>query len=126
MLVSWACPCLFIIRKEFGMASAERNWAYRIFIYYLVAFSSLLLLGKLFPEIQQFMASTAIGTGEAQFPLVLQDAASVQIPVTEPEPTLFNDRALALLISLFSTLIFTVPLAWTFNLSHPNEQSRSI
>jgi hypothetical protein len=108
------------------MASAERNCAYRIFIYYLVAFSSLLLLGKLFPEVQQFMASTAISTGEAQFPLVLQDASIAQIPATEPEPTQFNDRALALLISLFSTLVFTVPLAWTFNLSHPSEQSKSI
>jgi hypothetical protein len=113
-----------------GVASAERNWAYRIFIYYLVAFSGLLLLGKLFPEIQQFMASTAIGINDNQLQLALQNGSIVQAPVADAvpveEPTLFNHRALALLISLCSTVIFTVPLAWTFKLSHPSEQSRSI
>ena len=108
------------------MALAERNWAYRIFVYYLVAFSGLLLLANLFPQIQQFMASTAIGNNDSQLQLALQNGAMAETPVAEQEPTLLNHRALALLISLCSTLIFTVPLAWTFSLSHHTEQSRSI
>lgn len=108
------------------MALAERNLATRILAYYFVTFVLLALLARLFPEIQQFLASTAIASSDNG--VQLQDALrNGTLPATSAfQPALFNDRALALLISLFGTVIFTVPLAWTFSLSQPTEQYSSI
>lgn len=109
------------------MALVERNLAVRIMAYYLVTFTVLALLATLFPEIQQFLTATAFATTDTGNQL--QDAfQNGALPAAPPgqEAVLFNDRALALLISLFSTLMFTVPLAWTFSLSHPTEQYSSI
>ena len=109
------------------MATPERNLAVRIVLHYLVTFAVMALFSKLFPEIQQFLASTAIAYSDGGNEL--RDAFQSGVLPVEPilQPTgLFNDRALALLISLFSTVIFTVPLAWTFSLSQPTEQYSSI
>src|SRR5688500_14673488 len=99
MLLSCHVAGCVLIRKESLVGFAERNSAYRILIYYVAAFTGLLLLSNLFPEIQQFMASTAIGNNDGQLQLALQNGSLPQVTVSEPEPTLFNHRALALLIS---------------------------
>jgi hypothetical protein len=108
------------------VARTETYLAYRVIVYYLVTFAGLFVLGNLFPETQQFISGgDLVGSGEGDLQQTLQNGAAA---ATAPQPAfrLFNDQALALLIALCSTVLFTVPLAWTFGLSHPHEQHSSI
>lgn len=110
------------------MALNEKNLAYRVFLYYLLTFTGLMLLGSWFPQAGQFLTSPSVSVlgGDTVLQQALHNGVA-QSAGAEEEPgfILFNARAVALLIALCSTVLFTVPLAWTFGLSHPHTEQYS-
>ena len=98
----------------------RKTLPYRVFLYYLVIFTGLILLDDLLPG--SSAAATAQGAAEGAELQALLEGSAPAAAAESGGLNFINDRAIALLAALVGTVLFTVPLAWTYGLTGPRSK----